>query len=68
MSNPFFKNHGPILISEILKSIINAGLINKKSIGVLELPKSTLQNELSFLSIIKEKKISNSLFLFFEIN
>ena len=54
-------------ISEILKSIINAGLINKKSIGVLELPKSTLHNELSFLSIIKEKKVSNSLFLFFEI-
>ena len=43
-------------ISEILKSIINAGLINKKSIGVLELPKSTLQNELSHLKIIKEKK------------
>ena len=55
-------------IPEILESIRNAGLINNKSIGVLELPKSTLQNELSYLKIIKEKKVSNSLFLFFEIN
>ena len=43
-------------IPEILESIRNAGLINNKSIGVLELPKSTLQNELSYLKIIKEKK------------
>ena len=55
-------------IPEILESIRNAGLINNKSIGVLELPKSTLQNELSYLKIIKKKKVSNSLFLFFEIN
>ena len=55
-------------IPEILESIRNAGLINNKSIGILELPKSNLQNELSYLKIIKEKKISNSLFLFFEIN
>ena len=55
-------------IPEILESIRNAGLINNKSIGILELPKLPLQNELSYLKIIKEKKISNSLFLFFEIN
>ena len=52
----------------ILESIRNSGLINNKSLGVLELPKSNLQNKLLHLKIIKEKKVSNSLFLFFEIN
>ena len=55
-------------IPEILESIRNAGLINNKSIGILELPKSPLQNEISYLKIIKKKKVSSSLFLFFEIN
>ena len=53
-------------LSEILESIKNAGLISNKSIGILELPKSTPQNELVCLKIIKEKKVSNSLFLFVE--
>ena len=52
--------------SEILESIKNAGLITNKSIGILELPKSTPQNELVCLKIIKEKKVSDSLFLFIE--
>jgi len=55
-------------IPEILESLGNSGLINNKSLGVLELPKSNLHNKLSHLKIIKEKKVSNSLFLFFEIN
>ena len=54
-------------LSEILESIKNARLINEKSIGIIELPKSTPQNELVFLKIIKEKKVSDSLFLFIEI-
>ena len=53
-------------VSEILESIRNARLINEKSIGIIELPKSTPQNELVFLKIIKEKKVSDSLFLFIE--
>ena len=52
--------------SEIMESIRNAGLIGNKSIGILELPKSSPQNELVFLKIIKEKKVSASLFLFIE--
>ena len=53
-------------IPEILESIKNAGLLNNKSIGVIELPKSIVESELACLKIIKEKKVSNSLFLFFE--
>tara|TARA_B100000674_G_scaffold291164_1_gene241343 strand:+ start:877 stop:1434 length:558 start_codon:yes stop_codon:yes gene_type:complete len=53
-------------IPQILESIRNAGLIKNKSIGVIELPKSIVENELACLKIIKEKKISNSLFLFIE--
>ena len=53
-------------IPEILESITNAGLINNKSIGILELPKSNPQNELVCLKVIKKKKVSNSLFLFIE--
>tara|TARA_B100000963_G_scaffold298253_1_gene269949 strand:- start:479 stop:1036 length:558 start_codon:yes stop_codon:yes gene_type:complete len=53
-------------IPEILESIRNAELINNKSIGVIELPISIIENELTFLKIIKEKKVSNSLFLFVE--
>ena len=41
-------------------------LINKRSIGVIELPKSFIENELACLRIIKKKKLSNSLFLFIE--
>ena len=41
-------------IPEILESLGNSGLINNKSIWILELPKSSLQNELSYLKIIKE--------------
>ena len=53
-------------IPQILESIRNAGLVKNKSIGVIELPKSIVENELACLKIIKEKKISNSLFLFIE--
>ena len=53
-------------VSEILESIRNARLIDDKSIGIIELPKSTPQNELVGLKIIKEKKVSDSLFLFIE--
>ena len=53
-------------IPEILESIRNAGLINNKSIGVIELPKSIIEIEQTCLKIIKEKKVSNSLFLFIE--
>jgi 16S rRNA (guanine966-N2)-methyltransferase len=53
-------------ISEILESIRNARLIKGKSIGIIELPNSTPQNELVYLKIIKEKQVSNSLFLFIE--
>ena len=53
-------------IPMILESIRNAKLINNKSIGVLELPKSTIRDELAYIKVIKEKKVSNSLFLFIE--
>ena len=53
-------------IPDILKSIRNAGLINNKSIGIIELPKSIVENELTYLKIIKQKKVSNSVFLFIE--
>ena len=53
-------------ISEILESIKNAGLINKRSIGIIELPKSFIENEPACFKIIKKKKLSNSSFLFIE--
>ena len=65
-ANIFFLDppYNKFKISEILESIRNAGLINKRSIGVIELPKSFVENELACLKIIKKKKLSNSLFLF----
>ncbi len=53
-------------VPEILKSIRNAGLISNKSLGIVELSNSTLENESFCLRIIKKKKVSNSLFLFVE--
>ena len=51
-------------IINILKTLYELNLIKEKALGVLEVPKSNQIEELYGYSILKERKVSNSLFYF----
>ena len=51
-------------IINILKTLYKLNLIKEKALGVLEVSKSNQIEELNGYSILKERKVSNSLFYF----
>ena len=62
MSNPFFKNHGPILISEILKSLnikIDDITLNQEVLDIKDLYSSNI-SDITFFHSKKYKDIAKS--------
>ena len=57
-------NH--FVISNVLETLRNLKLIKKGSIGIVELPKKKNIESFEGYNIIKEKKVSNSLFYFIQ--
>ena len=51
-------------IINILETLYKLNLIKEKALGVLEVPKSNQIKELNGYSVLKERKVSNSLFYF----
>ena len=60
MTNPFFKNHGPFKVSEILKSLninINSSLNDKKILDIKDLVSSN-NNDITFFHSKKYKDVA----------
>jgi len=53
-------------INEITNFLISNGLIKKRTIGIIEIPKLEIISNIKDFKILKKKKISNSSFLFIE--
>ena len=51
-------------IINILETLYKLNLVKEKALGVLEVPKSSQIKELNEYSVLKERKVSNSLFYF----
>ena len=51
-------------IINILETLYKLNLVKEKALGVLEVPKSNQIKELNEFSVLKERRVSNSLFYF----
>lgn len=60
--------YGKFQLKNLLSKVIESNLIKSKSIGVVELPKQKMLDEIRNFKIISEKRISNSILLFIEKN